>query len=144
VQDKSYTDIFVESTDEKTVHASDLHKEWDVIVPEIEWVTGDLNWDGLFKGNKLIGYICYAELGGVIDLKELLVGEEFRRKGYATLLLKSLVVTAKLMKAHKIVLETSEKHEEALDFYYDFGFRTEATLRKDKFRLTWYRLSYPV
>lgn len=90
------------------------------------------------EGKKIVGFLRVKIMGGVCDIRELLVSKDLRRKNIGKGLVKKLELISKKEKCHAITLETSEKHKEALKFYKKLKFKKIATLKNNKFKCKWY------
>lgn len=117
-------------------------KEWENFDRSIgiKWEKREVIF-GAFQDRKIVGYASIIITGGVCYLHELLVAKEFRRLGIGKALVERVEKYCKSNGCHKITLETSEKHEDAVEMYKKLGFKTNVILKNYKFNLTWYLMS---
>jgi len=75
-------------------------------------------------GNKQVGWIelGYDRWNNRMRVWELLVEEEFRKRGIGTLLMNHAVETAKARGVRMLVLGTQTNNATAISFYLNFGF----------------------
>ena len=76
-------------------------------------------------GDKVLGYLEIRLVDGVIDIMNLFVNEENRKKGIATSLMNEVI---KKEKYSRIMLEVNENNNEAIRLYSKLGFK-EISLR---------------
>ena len=76
-------------------------------------------------GEKVLGYLEIRLVDGVIDIMNLFVNEEERRKGIATSLMNEMFNKESY---NRIMLEVNENNIEALKLYNKLGFK-EISLR---------------
>lgn len=69
--------------------------------------------------NEIIGYIAISKVLDVVDILSIVVKEEYKRKGIATLLLEHIF---KLDNISKIMLEVRQSNLVAIRFYEKLGF----------------------
>jgi ribosomal protein S18 acetylase RimI-like enzyme len=90
-------------------------------------------WDGrkvyvkAYLEERFAGYACVCFEGGVAELYELLVIEDFRRRGVGDALVRRVLELARARGCHKVVLETHASLP-AVALYERRGFAVEATL----------------
>ena len=77
-------------------------------------------------GEKVLGYLEIRLVDGVIDIMNLFVNEEERRKGIATSLMNEMINNEEYS---RIMLEVNENNNEALRLYNKLGFK-EISLRE--------------
>ena len=77
-------------------------------------------------GDIVLGYIEIRLVDGVLDIMNLFVNEEERRKGIASALLNEIIEKEDY---NRIMLEVNENNNEAIRLYTKFGF-TEISLRE--------------
>lgn len=80
----------------------------------------------IFLENEKIGYLEYQINYEVLDITNVFIHEKYRRKGYASKLLKEL----EKEKVDKIMLEVSEKNKNALNLYKKHGFKIISRRKK--------------
>ncbi len=78
------------------------------------------------NGDTVLGYIEIRLVDGVLDIMNLYVNEEERRKGIASSLLNEVIEKEDY---NRIMLEVNENNNEAIRLYTKFGF-TEISLRE--------------
>ena len=72
-----------------------------------------------FLNDELIGFIHIQDLIDEIDVINIVINEENRRKGYASKLIEHVINYAK---DKKIILEVSEQNTSALNLYKKYNF----------------------
>ena len=77
-------------------------------------------------GDIVLGYIEIRLVDGVLDIMNLFVNEEDRRKGIATSLMNEMINNEEYS---RIMLEVNENNTEALRLYNKLGFK-EISLRE--------------
>ena len=76
-------------------------------------------------GDKVLGYLEIRLVDGVLDIMNLFVNEEDRRKGIATELMNKMIQEENYS---RIMLEVNEHNDEAIRLYNKLGFK-EISLR---------------
>lgn len=85
---------------------------------------------GIFEGDKLIGaFVLLPTDEEVVDLCEIAVAQSYRRKGYATVLLKEAISIVKKRAAQRILLEVRCSNIAAISLYERVGFK-QISIRK--------------
>lgn len=79
------------------------------------------------SSNKVIGYVGMHHILDEGYITNIAVMEEYRRKGVAKKLMKSLFKYAKEKDMSFISLEVRVSNQNAVDFYENFGFKTVGT-----------------
>lgn len=79
--------------------------------------------------DKVVGYLEYSLIYDRIELDNIMVIDEYRRKGIGTKLMSYLVNKAIDLKVVNITLEVRVSNEIARNLYKKFGFR-EVSIRK--------------
>ena len=77
-------------------------------------------------GEIVLGYIEIRLVDGVLDIMNLFVNEENRKKGIATSLLNEIIEKENY---NRIMLEVNENNNEAIRVYTKFGF-SEISIRE--------------
>jgi len=77
-------------------------------------------------GDKVLGYLEIRLVDGVLDIMNLFVNEENRRRGIATSLMNEIIEKEKYS---RIMLEVNENNNQALRLYNKLGFK-EISLRE--------------
>ena len=77
-------------------------------------------------GEKVLGYLEIRLVDGVIDIMNLFVNEEDRKKGVATSLMNEMIEKEDYS---RIMLEVNENNNEAIRLYSKLGFK-EINLRE--------------
>lgn len=72
------------------------------------------------KDELVLGYLEIRLVDGVIDIMNLFVSEEERRKGIATALMSEMINKEKY---NRIMLEVNENNNEAIRLYTKLGFK---------------------
>ncbi len=121
---------------------------------EREWELADramgMVWDRqtfyfeLFEGEEPAGYFLVVINGGVAELKDVLVLEKFRGRGFGTSIVERFVAFASGRRCHKGIIVTSESHGAARALYEKSGFAVENVMEDDRYHRTWYRYSKPL
>ena len=79
-----------------------------------------------YDGEKVLGYLEIRLVDGVVDIMNLFVNEEDRRKGIATSLMEEMINNENYS---RIMLEVNENNNEAMRLYSKLGFK-EISLRE--------------
>jgi len=77
-------------------------------------------------GEKVLGYLEIRLVDGVVDIMNLFVNEEDRKKGIATALMNEMINNEDYS---RIMLEVNENNNEAIRLYSKLGFK-EINLRE--------------
>ena len=77
-------------------------------------------------GEKVLGYLEIRLVDGVLDIMNLFVNEEERKKGIATSLMNEMMEKENY---NRIMLEVNENNNEAIKLYNKLGFK-EISLRE--------------
>lgn len=116
-----------------------IEREWDGFDETIGVMWKEERFAfGAFYDDKLAGYATLKITGGVGHIHELFVFEGRRGKGIGRALVQEIESFCKGKGCHKITMRTSERHKAAFELYKKLGYQTEAVMRNDKFKLTWY------
>jgi GNAT superfamily N-acetyltransferase len=83
-----------------------------------------------------VGVACGVAIGGLGELKQLLVKSEHAGTGVGTQLLAAFEQRCKSLGCHKLRLETGDY--QARPFYERHGYAVSATLTGDRFGRDWY------
>ena len=75
---------------------------------------------------KILGYLEIRLVDGVVDIMNLFVNEEDRKKGVATALMNEMINNEEY---NRIMLEVNENNNEAIRLYSKLGFK-EISLRE--------------
>jgi len=78
---------------------------------------------------KICGYVLFWLLPGSIDVHNLAIAPEFRRRGIARMLMGQVVATASTQSATRVTLEVRQSNEPAKRLYASLGF-VQTGLRK--------------
>lgn len=81
---------------------------------------------GYISDDKVLGYIEYNDLYDSIDIVNVFVDIDYRRKGIASLLMEKLIDLSKESGKNNITLEVNILNESAIFLYIKFGFRKVA------------------
>jgi ribosomal-protein-alanine acetyltransferase len=68
------------------------------------------------------GFLIVRQAADEMEILNLAVGQDYRRRGVASALLKAMLVHARECAAKKIFLEVRESNAAAISFYKRFGF----------------------
>jgi ribosomal-protein-alanine N-acetyltransferase len=91
-------------------------------VPCARSILGEFN-------EKIVGYILFWLLPDEIDVHNLAVHREFRRRGIGRLLLQQVVMEARCRSSNRITLEVRQSNVAAQKLYESLGFTTTAVRR---------------
>lgn len=80
------------------------------------------------ENETVLGFLSYTDLDGMIDLLDLVVHEDHRRKKIATYLMNRFITNSK--PGGKILLEVAVDNDKAISLYKKFGFEIIATRKK--------------
>lgn len=80
-------------------------------------------------GGRIVGYIIYWILPGEVDIHNLAVHPDCRRRGIARALLRAVVDEARRQGSRRVTLEVRKSNEAARNLYESVGFETQG-LRK--------------
>ena len=83
-----------------------------------------------------VGVANYVIVGGLGELRQILVGEPWARQGIGSSLLTAFEAICRDRGCHKLRLETGDY--QARGFYERHGWQVAATLRRDRFERTWF------
>jgi ribosomal-protein-alanine N-acetyltransferase len=78
---------------------------------------------------RICGYVLFWLLPGSIDVHNLAITPELRRRGLARRLMRHVVATAKLQSATRVTLEVRQSNSPAKELYASLGF-VQTGLRK--------------
>ena len=118
-----------------------VSKEWKKFNKEKNYVYDEEELEYSFiKDNDIYGYLKMKITGSVGYLSQIIVRKDKRKEGVGKELVKKFEEICKEKGCHKVYLETSERHEEALKFYERLGYKKVSTLKNHKFGFTWYIL----
>lgn len=116
-----------------------------------EWEKADreqgIVWDKetsffeLVENGELAGYFVITINGGVAELKEILVSERFRKRGFGRAIVDYFTKFSTERKCHKLIIVTSERQKAGRALYERCGFEVENTSENDRYHLTWYTYS---
>ena len=110
-----------------------------------EWPLHDellgIRWDArdivlVARGDEPIGVARGVVVGGVGELKQLLVKKQHARRGVGSLLLLAFEARCRTGGCHKLRLETGDY--QARPFYERHGFTVTAALHDDRFHHDWF------
>ena len=94
-----------------------------------------------YEGSDIIGAALIKLLGGVAYLEQLIVANNYRRKGIGSELMNKFEEISRKKGCHKLTLKTTDKIPGTVDFYRKHGFEVEATMKKYYFKLDWVIMS---
>ena len=75
---------------------------------------------------RIIGYVLYWLLPGVIDIHNIAVHVDFRRRGVGRVLLKKVLAEARRQSTARVTLEVRKSNLPAQKLYESIGFRSTA------------------
>ena len=73
-------------------------------------------------GGKIVGYIVYWLLADSVDIHNLAVHPDYRRRGVGRFLLQAVIDEAKGRRSGKVTLEVRKSNEAAQRLYHSLGF----------------------
>lgn len=119
-----------------------IRKHWYNFYKErgIQWKEQEYFFSAEENG-QLIGAAILKIKTDIGELESLIVKENFKRGGVGTSLLKKSEEKARQEGCKKMVLETSEIHEEALKFYISQGYKVISEIGNLYYDKKWYKLS---
>lgn len=88
-----------------------------------------------------IGIVNYTVVGGLGELRQILVDASRARQGVGSALLTAFEEDCWARGCHKLRLETGE--HQARGFYERHGWQVAATLVRDRFQRTWFVMEKP-
>ena len=77
---------------------------------------------------KIVGFLMYTDLDGLIDIIDIVVDESCRHQKYGSHLMDEMITTSK--KGSKFYLEVNVKNTSAIYMYEKFGFKKIHTRKK--------------
>jgi len=80
------------------------------------------------EANQILGFITFTNLEGMVDILDIVVDNQHRRKKIATNLLDVMITNLK--KEDKIYLEVATSNTAAISLYEKFGFQKIHTRKK--------------
>ena len=98
---------------------NDLSK---ILESENEYIVGH------YEGDKLVGFLYYSKSFDTIDIIDVVVDEEFRRRGIATGLIRYVVNN--YGDINTVFLEVNEKNKAAIEAYEKNGFEVISRRKK--------------
>lgn len=95
-----------------------------------------------YDGKEVVAMSEFEIVGGVGELKKLIVSESHLRQGIASMLIMRFLDFCKEKRCHKVCLRTSpDIHEKAVKAYEKHGFKKEASLKNHLFGKEWWIMS---
>jgi ribosomal-protein-alanine N-acetyltransferase len=91
-------------------------------VPCARSILGEIN-------QRIVGYVLFWLLPDEIDVHNLAVHSEFRRRGIGRLLLQQVVIEARCRSSNRVTLEVRQSNVAAQKLYESLGFTTTAVRR---------------
>jgi ribosomal-protein-alanine N-acetyltransferase len=91
-------------------------------VPCARSILGEIN-------ERIVGYVLFWLLPDEIDVHNLAVHSEFRRRGIGRLLLQQVVIEARCRSSNRVTLEVRQSNVSAQKLYESLGFTTTAVRR---------------
>jgi [ribosomal protein S18]-alanine N-acetyltransferase len=91
-------------------------------VPCARSILGEIN-------ERIVGYVLFWLLPDEIDVHNLAVHSEFRRRGIGRLLLQQVVIEARCRSSNRVTLEVRQSNVAAQKLYESLGFTTTAVRR---------------
>ncbi len=85
------------------------------------------------EGDKVLGYVCLWKILDEIQISNIAVSPESRRRGIAQSMMRRVLETAEEENCTRITLDVRISNQAAISLYQKFGFR-EAGRRKDYYR----------
>ena len=83
-----------------------------------------------YEENKIIGTLKYSTIYDRIEIDNIFVEENYRRKGIGNKLLIELINLAKNRNKNEIILEVNDKNEAAIKLYEKNGFKNIGIRKK--------------
>ena len=85
---------------------------------------------GLDQGGSLAGYLAYSVVGDEMEILNLAVDPDQRRRGLATRLLSAMLEDCAKRKVDRGFLEVKKSNQAAIDLYGKFGFKKVGERKK--------------
>ena len=85
---------------------------------------------GLERGPELVAYLAYSVVGDEMEILNLAVIPDERRRGLASLLLAALLEECRRRKVGRGFLEVKKSNTAAIDLYGKFGFKKVGERKK--------------
>jgi ribosomal-protein-alanine N-acetyltransferase len=82
------------------------------------------------KGKTVAGYIIFWVFGDTMELHDIAVAGDQKRKGIGKRLYELMMETARKKNVEEIFLEVRQSNDEAIAFYYNMGFQ-QVGMRKN-------------
>jgi ribosomal-protein-alanine N-acetyltransferase len=73
---------------------------------------------------RIVGYVLFWLLSGAIDIHNVAIHEDFRRRGFARLLLGKVMAQARAQSISRVTLEVRKSNLAAQKLYQSMGFLT--------------------
>jgi [ribosomal protein S18]-alanine N-acetyltransferase len=80
--------------------------------------------------NKVVGYANFYVIGNEVQVLNIAVGPESRKKGYAAALLRHAIETLKVHEVEDFFLEVRTSNSDAIRLYEGFGFKKVGIRKK--------------
>lgn len=77
----------------------------------------------LTQNHKIIAFITYSVTLDTADVESVVVAKDYRKKGYASLLIESAIKDAQNKGAKRLFLEVRKSNTPAINLYEKFGFK---------------------
>ena len=110
-----------------------LAQRYDAAILRDELKRGDLWWDQLLVGDRMVAFASYYLIGnaGEMKLDKLYVHPDQQRKGYGSMLLDRAVTIARAYGYEKLVLAVNKRNRNAIGAYEKNGFQISDAVVKD-------------
>lgn len=84
-------------------------------------------------GDNIVGFVTYSVIYERAELIDIIIDEQFRKRGYGSKLLKSVIDDAILQNCDNITLEVREDNYSAINLYKRYNFEVVA-VRKNYYK----------
>lgn len=83
----------------------------------------------LYVENELVGYLCFNHCYDKVEVVNIAVSKDYRKKGCGSYLMSQLITYCKEKKVINITLEVNKFNDKAINLYKKFDFK-EVAIRK--------------
>lgn len=99
-----------------------FHTPWGREIIEPCMVDDKYDYYVLCNGDAVIGYFCTYSFLDTSEIFRIAVDEKHRKKGFAEIMMKQIILVAKEKGAERILLEVRSSNIPAINLYEKFGF----------------------
>jgi GNAT superfamily N-acetyltransferase len=114
-------------------------KEWAIVNRRFNFIPFKrVFFFGIFEKNKLQGYAKIDLMGGITEIRHLIIRNKNTNMGFGSRLITYIENWAKKKKCRKLVLKTASPYKKTIKFYKEHGFNIDAILHKYYYDCDWY------